>query len=298
MKVSSTVGVGFGSGITVSGTAGFSAGASNICSGFACTAIGYTVAATGQGSTALGYRTRALGDYTTALGHSAQTCDANVVTSSCSGTTYTGAFVFGDGSSNNFVHPTANNQFVARARGGVRFYTAGANDSNPSANNDSTLPYVPTAGVTLSAGGSSWNAVSDRNRKEHFEAFDAEALLVRLSELPLTTWRYKAEADPTVRHVGPMAQDWQRLVAGPLGLNADTLLINQGDFDGVNLAAVQALEARTREQASEIAALRTRLDALEAERRGLPTAFLGVAGLLGLGLAGLVFRRRSAPPTA
>src|SRR5690606_22341931 len=84
VTVSSTVGVGFGSGITVSGTAGFSAGASNICSGFACTAIGYTVAATGQGSTALGYRTRALGDYTTALGHSAQTCDANVVTSSCS----------------------------------------------------------------------------------------------------------------------------------------------------------------------------------------------------------------------
>lgn len=264
VTVSSTVGVGFGSGVTVSGTAGFSAGASNICAGFACTAIGYLSMATGQGSTALGYRTRALGDYTTALGHNAQTCDVNVVSASCSGTTYTGGFVFGDASSNNFVHPTSNNQFVARARGGVRFYTAGANDGNPSANNLATDPYVPTAGVTLSSGGSSWNAVSDRNRKEHFEAFDAEALLMRLSELPLTTWRYKAEADTTVRHIGPMAQDWQRLVAGPLGLNTDSLMINQGDFDGVNLAGVQALEARTRALKAENEALRAEVAALRA----------------------------------
>jgi trimeric autotransporter adhesin len=38
-----------------------------------------------------------------------------------------------------------------------------------------------------------------------------------------------------------MAQDWHAAFA----LNADSLTINQGDFDGVNLAAIQALELRT-----------------------------------------------------
>src|SRR5690606_14583269 len=131
---------------------------------------------------------------------------------------------------------------VVRAEGGVRFYTNGSDGS-------STSPYVPSAGVFLTAGGSSWNVVSDSTRKEHIVALDGEALLGRLADLPVSTWRYRAEEDRTVRHAGPMAQDWQRLVAGPLGLNTDGTTINQGDFDGVNLAGVIALEARTRELA-------------------------------------------------
>jgi len=258
VTVSSTVGVGFGSGVLVSGTAGFSAGASNICSGFACTALGYTVKASGQGSTALGYRTSAIGDYTTALGYRAQSCTTSIVSgTTCSGTTYTGGFIFGDEGSINFVHPTADNQFVVRAEGGVRFYTNGNSTS-------STSPYVPSAGVFLTAGGSAWNVVSDRARKEAFAPVDGEALLAGLARLPVTTWRYLAEEDRSVRHIGPMAQDWQRLVAGPLSLNADSTTINQGDFDGVNLAGIIALEARTRALAEENAALRARLARLEA----------------------------------
>jgi len=259
VNVSSTVGVGFGSGIEVSGTAGFSAGASNVCSGFACTAIGYTTSASGQGSTALGYRTHARGDYTTALGYRAQTCTTSLSTGStaCSGTTYTGGFIFGDEGTVNFVHPTADNQFVVRAEGGVRFYTNGNNTS-------STSPYVPSAGVFLTAGGSAWNVVSDRARKEAFAPVDGEALLAGLAQLPVTTWRYLAEEDRSVRHIGPMAQDWQRLVAGPLALNADSTTINQGDFDGVNLMAAIALEARTRDLTAEVDALRAEVATLRA----------------------------------
>ena len=82
---------------------------------------GYTTKATGQGSTALGYRTYAIGDYTTALGYRAQTCSSSISSGAdCSGTTYTGAIVIGDESSVNFLHPTADNQFLVRAAGGVR----------------------------------------------------------------------------------------------------------------------------------------------------------------------------------
>src|SRR5690606_38905165 len=114
------------------------------------------------------------------------------------------------------------------------------------------------------AGGSAWNAISDRNRKEHFETFDGEALLRSIASMPVTTWRYKAEVDQTVRHIGPMAQDWQRLVAGPRRLNADSRSINQGDFDGRNLAAAQALAARTRALQAENETLRAEVDALRA----------------------------------
>jgi hypothetical protein len=111
----------------------------------------------------------------------------------------------------------------------------------------------------MSAGGSTWNAVSDRARKENFATVDGEDILLRLRSVPVTSWNYIAEGRRT-RHIGPMAQDWHAAFA----LNDDSLTINQGDFDGVNLAAIQALERRTAEQAEEITTLRARLERLEA----------------------------------
>ncbi len=288
VNVSSTVGVGFGSAVTVSGTAGFSSGASNQCTGFACTAMGYSVRAGGQGSASIGYRTIAQGDYTVALGYRATSCDTNNFSSTssnfCPSGSRTGSFTWADESTTNYIGARADNSFNIRAAGGVWIFTNAAQ----------------TSGLTMAAGGSSWNVVSDRNRKEAFADLDGEALLGRLASLPVTTWRYKAEADRTVRHVGPMAQDWQRLVAGPLGLNADSTVINQGDFDGVNLAGVVALEARTRALAEENASLRSDLDALRAEVAALQTerpgplqAALPPLGVLVLlGLAGAFVRQR------
>ena len=199
-----------------------------------------------------------------------------------------------DASTTDSALASANNQFTVRASGGTRLF------SNS----------FMTTGVELFAGGSSWNVVSDSAKKTDVAALDGEALLGRLAQLPVSTWRYKDEADrggQPVRHVGPMAQDWQRLVAGPLGLNAEETVINQGDLDGVSLAAAKALTARTAalqaDNASlrtENAALRARLDRLEAEvRQHHPleraAGLLGGFGLLaaGLGLA-FVARRRTA----
>jgi uncharacterized protein YceH (UPF0502 family) len=57
-----------------------------------------------------------------------------------------------------------------------------------------------------------------------------------------------------------MAQDWHRA----FGFTTDDHVINMSDFDGVNLAAIQALEARTAALQAENAELRARLERLEA----------------------------------
>ena len=236
MVVSGVDGAGFGASSTVSGTAGFSAGASNTCSGFTCVTLGYTNTASGQGSVAIGYRATANANYAVAIGHRA------------SARGFTGVFVISDGSTTDSTVASANNQFTGRYAGGWRLYT---NSSR-------------TTGVTLNAGGSSWNVVSDRNRKEHFQGVDGEDVLMRLRGVPVTTWNYIAEGRE-VRHIGPMAQDWHAAFA----LNDDPLTINQGDFDGVNLAAVQALEKRTAEQVERIRALEAELAELREAVRML-----------------------------
>jgi trimeric autotransporter adhesin len=236
----------FGASNTVSGTVGFSAGNSNECSAFACVAIGHTNRAAGQGSVALGERVHASGDWSVALGRRAHA-------------KHTGSFAWADAITTDSLRSTANNQFSIRASGGLRLFT------------NSTI----TSGVTMNAGGSTWNAVSDRARKENFAYVDGEDVLARLRQVPVTSWNYIAEGQH-VRHIGPMAQDWH----AAFGLNDDPLTINQGDFDGVSLTAIQALDARTREVPemaaelsalrSENAALRRRLERLEARFDAAP----------------------------
>ena len=207
-------------------------------------ALGYTANANGAGAVSIGYRTTADASYSVAIGHRASTNGKS------------GAIVLSDQSSTDSLEASANNQFSLRAAGGIRLYT------------NSTK----TTGVTMNAGGSAWNVVSDRNRKENFLTVDGEDLLARLRSVPVTTWNYIAEGRQ-VRHMGPMAQDWH----AAFGFNADPLTINQGDFDGVNLAAVKALDARTQAQQARIstlerenADLRARLERIEAALAAKP----------------------------
>jgi trimeric autotransporter adhesin len=215
--------------------------------------MGYNARSDGVGSVALGYLSTANSSYSVALGYRASTNG------------FTGAIVLSDQSNSDSLLASANNQFSLRAAGGVRLYTNA----------------TKTTGVSLNAGGSSWNVISDRNRKERFLSVDGEDLLLRLRSVPVTTWRYRDEADRTVRHIGPMAQDWHHA----FGFNADATTINMSDLDGVNLAAVQALDARTVEQGRRLdaqdreiqtlrdqnAALRARNDGLEERLRRLET---------------------------
>ena len=77
-------------------------------------------------------------------------------------------------------------------------------------------------------------------------------VLNKIAALQLSTWNYKAQLDKASRHYGPMAQDFFAAFGkDELGTIGCDSLINQQDFLGVNLIAVQALEKRTTELQKE-----------------------------------------------
>jgi trimeric autotransporter adhesin len=241
VTVTGVDGAAFGGSSTVSGTVGFSAGANNLCSGFGCVTMGYNNTASGQGSVAIGYRSTADANYSIAIGHRASTNGR------------TGSFVISDASTTDSTESSANNQFMSRFAGGYRLF------SNSS----------ETIGVSIAASGNSWASISDRNRKENFVWLDGEDVLRRLRNVPVAAWNF-IDSETDARNVGPMAQDWH----AAFRLNSDSLTINQADFDGVNLAAIQGLDVRTERQAeriraleAEVAELRAMVQQLAADRR-------------------------------
>lgn len=102
--------------------------------------------------------------------------------------------------------------------------------------------------------------------KENFVTIDGQDVLDRLARLPITTWNYKTD-HPSVRHMGPMAQDFY----AAFGLGQDDEHLAPLDANGVALAGVQALAQQVTAQAAHIATLEQqnaellqRLQALEA----------------------------------
>jgi len=171
----------------------------------------------------------------------------------------TGCFVWSDSSAGNDTSCFGSNEFVARSLGGFYFFTGGSSDAT-------------YTGAQLPAGASAWSAYSDRHGKDNIESVDPVAVLERLSAVPIATWNWKTQ-DATIRHMGPMAQDFR----DAFGLGESDRTISTVDSDGVALAAIQGLhrvvqqkDARIAEQASQIAALEERIRALERAMRDLP----------------------------
>lgn len=109
--------------------------------------------------------------------------------------------------------------------------------------------------ATLNAGGNltldgALTELSDVNAKESFAAVDGEDVLARLADIPITTWNYIAD-DDTVRHMGPMAQDFYAAFA----LGPDERHIAPLDANGVALAAAQELYQIAQAQETQIAQL-------------------------------------------
>jgi trimeric autotransporter adhesin len=154
---------------------------------------------------------------------------------------------------------TGTNQFLARAAGGFWFGSAGAPSfAAGRLINTSTGAYLSTAGA--------WTNVSDRNLKEGFAAVDRHKLLEVLDGLPITEWSYKAE--PGVRHIGPVAQDFHAL----FGVGADDRTITTLDPAGIALAAIQALHRTTQaleEKVAELHAMKAALAELAARVESL-----------------------------
>jgi hypothetical protein len=272
--------VALGRNTTASGFASTALGFSTIASGLRSTAMGDAASASGESSTAMGGLTTASGDSSTAMGNRTlasgpfSTAMGIETTASGSGSTAMGdntraagrgsvvagtnatalgaaegSFIFGDRSTvTTFSHITGfePNQFLARAAGGVGFYT------------NASL----TAGVTLAPGSSAWSSVSDVRAKSHFRDLSGEDLLSKLAAMPIREWSYNAQ-DASIRHVGPTAQDF----FAAFGLGEDPLRISTIDADGVALRAIQALEAHTRDtsatHSAELARLLARVTQLE-----------------------------------
>ncbi|BAY30049.1 hypothetical protein NIES2107_18930 [Nostoc carneum NIES-2107] len=95
---------------------------------------------------------------------------------------------------------------------------------------------------------------SDRHLKESIAEVDIYAILQGIAKLPITTWQYK-DQDQTVRHIGPMAQDF----AATFHLGESDRSINVVDAHGVAFAAIQALYHVVQKQASQINELQTQL---------------------------------------
>ena len=105
------------------------------------------------------------------------------------------------------------------------------------------------------------NVPSDRHAKEQFAPVDAQAILSRVLQLPIETWNYRGQA-ASIRHIGPMAQDFAAL----FGVGEDDRHINLLDSAGIALAAIQALAQRVEAQEAEMQALRAELRGLNPSR--------------------------------
>lgn len=159
-----------------------------------------------------GYGNTASGDDSFAAG-----MGANAVNPDC--------FVWSDGGTTT---STAARQFMVRAGGGIIFYSAGPGN---------------TAGVSLAAGSGTWSSLSDQNSKDNFLPVDTKTVLEKVAAMPLTTWNYKTQ-DQSIRHIGPMAQDFY----AAFSIGEDNKHITTIDSEGVALAAIKGLNQKVDEQ--------------------------------------------------
>lgn len=127
--------------------------------------------------------------------------------------------------------------------------------------------FGPTGNLTL---GGTLTQNSDRTTKADIQAVDPQAVLARMAELPISTWR---KIGDTSTHLGPMAQDFR----AAFGLGNDDRHLAPGDLAGVSLAAIQGLHALVEEQRQVIGKqhelivqLEERLRRLEAQEHFEP----------------------------
>ncbi len=211
---------------SVTGQYAYVMGYQDTATGYASIAIGRRALALGLGSVAIGNIVRSDNPNAVAIGYNARAeSDRSVALGSHIHAQNNGSFVFGDNSTTTIGKSSGQNIMTTRFAGGYRFYS------------DSGM----TMGVSLAGGATSWTAISDRNMKENFEPIDGEDILRSIDRLEITKWNYKNNDDRT-KYIGPMAQDFHREFH--LG-GSDSLGINTLSFDGVNIAAIQALVRRT-----------------------------------------------------
>jgi len=95
---------------------------------------------------------------------------------------------------------------------------------------------------------------SDRNIKENFSAVDDQEVLRKVADLNIEHWNYN-DREHGVRHIGPMAQDFM----AAFNVGDSDRHINFIDANGVNLAAIKALNTKLEEKENQILKLQTQV---------------------------------------
>ncbi|WP_106594176.1 tail fiber domain-containing protein [Dyadobacter jiangsuensis] len=225
----------------------FASGAMTKASGDYSTAMGFGPQASGESSTALGYFTTASGNKSTAMGSS-------VIAN------HRGSFVIGDDSNclGCTYNTTAINQMMMHFAGGYMLYTSSARQENS------------PVGAQLLPNANAWSVISDSTRKENFRTTDGALFLKKISGMRLGSWNYKGQDAKRYRHYGPMAQDFFAAFGHDgLGTIGEDKSINQADFDGVNLIAIQALIKEVEALKAENKSLKLAEASMKAETQSL-----------------------------
>lgn len=186
-----------------------------------------------------GFQIEATGDYSFAAGRKAKADND-------------GMFVWADSHDREFPRSPDSNitpaarQFLARATGGVVFVS----------NIDNTGS--STEGVELIAGTDEWVSLTGSSAKANIKPTNYSQILDKLDGVAITTWNYKSQ-DESIRHIGPMAEDFNESLGVGHGHRLST-----NDMVGVALAAIQGLHTQLRLKNTEIETLESRVAALES----------------------------------
>ena len=237
-----------GKGTMATGLYSFAAGENAEAQGDYGVALGRGGKAQGYCSAAIGYHAEVYSSYGMSLGNYTTVTGTNSVAMGYHAQAlHNGSFIFTDQSDPvGYTQTTADNQFMIKASGGYVLYT------------NATL----TTGVVLPAGAGSWSTLSDCNVKDNITPVDITSFLDKLDSSEVFEWNYISQ-DSSVRHIGPMAQDFYNT----FGMGTDSTVINSGDFDGINFVLLQALNQKTIELEAQGEAINEMTAEIEALRR-------------------------------
>jgi trimeric autotransporter adhesin len=108
--------------------------------------------------------------------------------------------------------------------------------------------YFYTTAGGVAPNGTSWSTLSGHNAKKKIRSVDGEEILSKLVQVPVSHWNYESEQDTDTPNLGPMAQDFKHAFYP----RRDDKTISTLEFDGVELAAIQALNKKLEQKDAQI----------------------------------------------
>ena len=129
---------------------------------------------------------------------------------------------------------------------------------------------IGNSSVTVIEGQVAYTFSSDRNKKENFQPVDGEEVLRKIRQFNLTSWNYIGQDAKTLRHYGPMAQDFYEAFGhDTIGTVGTPTAINSGDMAGIMMIAIKTLATENEQLKSAVA----NQEAVNAEQRKRLEAF-------------------------